>query len=69
MRTLHGESQDKNLKIMGRLGGPVVERLPLVQGAIQGPGIESCIGLPAGSLLLPLPVSLPLSQSVSLMNK
>ena len=32
-----------------------------------GPGIESHIGLPAWSLLLPLPVSLPLS--VSLMNK
>ena len=33
----------------------------------QGPGIESHIGLPTGGLLLPLPVSLPLS--VSLMNK
>ena len=34
----------------------------------RGPGIESCIGLPAWSLLLPLPVSLP-SVCVSLMNK
>ena len=34
---------------------------------VQGPGIESCIGLPRGSLLLPLPVSLLLSES--LMNK
>ena len=33
----------------------------------QGPGIESPSGLPTGSLLLPLPVSLPLC--VSLMNK
>ena len=33
----------------------------------RGPGIEFHIGLPAGSLLLPLPVSLPLSGS--LMNK
>ena len=29
----------------GRLGGSVVECLPLVQGMIQGPGIESCIEL------------------------
>ena len=33
------------------------------------PRIESRVGLPAWSLLLPLPVSLPLSFSVSLMNK
>ena len=33
------------------------------------PGIESHIGLPGWSLLLPLPVSLPPSLSVSLMNK
>ena len=34
-----------------------------------GPGIESHIGLPIGSLLLSLPGSPPLSFSVSLMNK
>ena len=34
---------------------------------IPGPGMESHIRLPAGSLHLPLPVSLPLS--VSLMSK
>ena len=33
----------------------------------RGPGMESHIGLPTGSLLLPLPMSLPLS--VSLMNE
>ena len=33
------------------------------------PGIESHVGLPAWSLLLPLPMSLPLYLSVSLMNK
>ena len=33
------------------------------------PGIESHIGLPAWSLLLPLPVSLPLSISLSWINK
>ena len=49
--------------------GSVVGRLPLAQGWPQGPGMESCIGLPAGSLLLSLPVSLPLSLSVPLMNK
>ena len=35
----------------------------------RGPGIESHVGLPARSLLLPLPESLPLSLCVSLMNK
>ena len=33
------------------------------------PGIESHFGLPTWSLLLPLPVSLLLSLSVSVMNK
>ena len=57
--------------IQGSLGGAAVWRLPLAQGAIletrdriphQAPG--------AWSLLLPLPVSLPLSPlSLSLMNK
>ena len=49
--------------IWGCLGGSAVDGLPLA----QGPGIESHIGVPAGSLLLPLPVSLPLS--VSFMNE
>ena len=40
----------------GCLGGSAVEHLP------SGPGIESHIGLPAWSVLLPLPVSLPLSH-------
>ena len=35
----------------------------------RGPGIESHIGLPAGSLLLPLPMSLPLSSCLSWINK
>ena len=39
----------------GRLGGSVVEHLPLAQGAILGSGIKSHIGLLAGSLLLLLP--------------
>ena len=52
----------------GHLGSSVVERLPSVQGMILGswdrvPHWAPC----AGSLLLPLPVSLLLS--VSLMNK
>ena len=34
-----------------------------------GPGIESPVGLPEWSLLLPPHVSLPLSISVSIMNK
>ena len=35
----------------------------------QSPGMESHIGLPAGRLLLPLPVSLPLSLCVTIINK
>ena len=55
---------------MGSLGGSGVWRLPLAQGAIletrdriphQAPG--------AWSLLLPLLVSLPLSLSVTIINK
>ena len=55
------------LPVQRRLGGLAVEHLPLVQDVVPGSGIESHIGLPAGSLLLPLPMSLPLS--VSLMGK
>ena len=51
----------------GNLGGPAVEHLALAQGVIPGSRMESHVGLPAYSLLLPLPVSLPLS--LSLMNK
>ena len=40
------------------MGGSEVERLPSAQGMIPGSGIESRIGHPAGSLLLPLPLSL-----------
>ena len=50
---------------MGNLGGSVVEHLSSAQVMILGPGIESHIGLPTGSLLLPLPMSLPLSVGVS----
>ena len=45
----------------GHLGGSMVKCQPLAQVVIRGPGIESYIRLPAGSLLLPLPESLPLS--------
>ena len=51
----------------GRLGGSVVECLPLVQVVIPGPGIKSRVGFPTGSLLLPLPVSA--SLSLFLINK
>ena len=50
---------------MGRLGGSAVEHLPSAQGVIPEFGIESHIRHLAGSLLLPLPVSLPLSLCVS----
>ena len=47
--------------VEGHLGGSVVEHLPLAQVVILGPGIKSCIGVPSGSLLLPLSMSLLLS--------
>ena len=52
---------------LGRLVDLAVKRMPSAQGVIPGPGIKSNTGLPTGTLLLPLPVSLPLT--VSLMNK
>ena len=50
----------------GCLGGSAVGHLPLVQGMIPCPGIKSHIGLLVGSLLLPFPMSLPLSLSLGL---
>ena len=47
----------------GLLGGPVIECLPLAQGMILGLGIESLIGVPVRSLLLPPSMSLPLCLS------
>ena len=52
-------------RTFGMPGGSVVECLPLAQVMILGLGMESCIRLPMGSLLLPLPPSL----SVSFMDK
>ena len=51
--------------IVGRLGGSVVELCLWLRVWSWGPGIKSCIRLPAWSLLLLLPVSLPLSLCVS----
>ena len=53
----------------GHLGGLAVEHLPSAHVMIPGPGMESHTGLPAGSLLLPLPVLLPLSLCLSWINK
>ena len=51
------------LKItLERLGGSVAERLPLVQGVILEFQDRVPHRAPPGSLLLPLPVSLPLSR-------
>ena len=50
-------------KIKVRLGGSVVGHLPSAQGLILGSRIKPRIGLPTGSLLLPLPVCLPLCVS------
>ena len=57
------------IQVMGRLGGSVVERLPLAQVVIWGSQIESLIRLPAEGLLLPLPISLPLTLCLSWINK
>ena len=54
----------QNLNKEGHLGGSAVEHLPSAQGVIPGARIESHIRLPTGSLLLPLPMSLPLSVCV-----
>ena len=58
----------KNKTELGRLGGSVVEHLPLAQVISRGPGMESRIGLPAGSLFLPLSMYLPLSVCFSGIN-
>ena len=50
-----------NYLTLGCLGGSAVQRLPLAQVIILRTRMESHIGLPAWSLLLPLPVSLSLS--------
>ena len=55
----------KMLSSLGHLDSSKLEHLPSAQGVISGSS-ESCIRLPAGSLLLlPLPMSLPLCVCVS----
>ena len=49
---------------VGRPGGSAVEHLPLAQGLILETRDRVPHWAPARSLLLPLPVSLPLSLSV-----
>ena len=54
-------------RFLGSLGGAAVERLPLAQGAILEPRDRIPSRAPgAWSLLLPLPMSLPLFFSLSL---
>ena len=65
--TRHPSNSFLKTNILGHLGGSVVEHLPLAQVVIPGSWDWVCIRLPIGSLLLPLPKSLPLS--VSLINK
>ena len=50
-----------NLKRKREMPGWLSGCLPSAQGVTLRSGIESCIRLLAGSLLLPLPKSLPLS--------
>ena len=53
----------REIDILGSLGGSAVECLPSGPGCDPSLRIESHVRLPAWSLLLPLPVSLPLSVS------
>ena len=50
---------------MGPLGGSVVEHLPSAQGMIPGSWNRVPYWAPSGSLLIPLPMSLPLSLCLS----
>ena len=54
--------------IWGHLGGLAVERLPLAQVVILGSWVQVPNRAPSGSLLLPLPVSLPLFLCFSWIN-
>ena len=65
-------------KILGRLGGTVVKRMPSAQGVIPAPrdpgvmGLSPTSGSSAMSLLLPLPLPMlvfPLSLAVSISVK
>ena len=57
------------LVLLESLGGSVVEHLPLAQVMVPGSWDRVLQRVPAGSLLLPLPVSLPLSLCLSWINK
>ena len=61
-RNLNSQRDEHQKRRGGHLGGSAVEglRLPWAQSVIPESRMEAYIGLPAGSLLLPLPVSLPL---------
>ena len=62
--------EGQNTCTVGRLGGSVVDHLPLAQGMILGSWDRVLHQAPqGGSLLLPLPVSLPLCVCVCLRNK
>ena len=50
--------------VTGPLGGSAIDPLPLAQGVLES-RVESRIGIPAWSLLLPLPMSLLLYLCVS----
>ena len=70
-RSLEHQFITLKIKRMGHLGGSGFECLPSAQVVIPGSRDRVPHQTPAKSLLLPLPVSLPLSLCVcvSLMNK
>ena len=55
--------------MMGHLGGAAVEHPPFAQVMIPGCWDQVPHWVPTGSLLLPLPVCVSASLSVSLMSK
>ena len=65
----HSYSLRLKVEFLGCLGGSVVEHLPLAYVVIPGSRDQVPHRVPQESLLPPLPVSLPLSVCVSLMNK
>ena len=69
IQTLQGLPNLVKDNFRGHLGGLVVERLPSAQVMIPWSMDESCIRLPAGSLLLALPMSLPLTVCLSCINE
>ena len=60
-QVLNNRNSVKNKKLLWHLGGSVVERRLWLRSWSRVLGLSLTLGSPRGSLLLPLPMSLPLS--------